>query len=158
MKDTDVLAILDVPFRFSERPSPVLPRHRMAWGMALVALMLSLCSRGQKASLQKLHVLNWAVRNEQNRSSFLAFLAASASPGAVLVRYEPSLNRAIDFAAGEGLVEILENAMIRLTSQGQTFATELMNQKELLSDEIAFFRLLRLQVTEKLVTSLTRSV
>jgi len=158
MNDAELLRVLDVPFRFSERPSPVLPRHRIAWGISLVVLMLTLCSRGKKASLQKLHVLNWAVRNEYNRTTFREFLTGSESPGAMLVRYEPSLNRAIDFAAGEGLLEILDTGSIQLTSAGNEFATELISQKEVLNAEIEFFRELHLGVTEQIVKNLTRSV
>jgi hypothetical protein len=158
MNDQDFLATFDVPFRFSERPAPVLPRHRMAWGISLVVLILQLCSRGRKASLQKLHVLNWAVRNEQNRRTFRKFLDNTADPGAVLVRYEPSLNRAVDFAAGEKLVEILDSGNIQLTPQGAAFAGELLTQEDVLKVEISFFRELHLQVTEAMVTNLTRSV
>lgn len=158
MRDADILLALNVPFRFSERPSPVLPRHRMAWGISLVALMLILCSRGQKASLQKLHVLNWAVRNEQNRATFRKFLGGIVPPGAMLVRYEPSLNRAIDFAAGEGLLDILDNGTIRLTSAGRRFATELISHQGTLTAEVEFFRELHLKVTEEIVKTLTRSV
>lgn len=158
MNDAELLAVFDVPFRFSERPAPVLPRHRMAWGLSLVVLILALCSRGRRASLQKLHVLNWAVRNEPNRNTFRTFLDGSSEPGAMLIRYEPSLNRAVDFAAGEGLVEILQSGSIQLTSQGEEFAAELLSQKEVLAAEIEFFRELHLRLTEQMVTTLTRSV
>ncbi|HEY0015933.1 MAG TPA: hypothetical protein VGC13_06425 [Longimicrobium sp.] len=156
--DDELLAAFDVPFRFSERPAPVLPRHRIAWGLSLVILILVLCSRGRRASLQKLHVLNWAVRNEENRKTFRKFLAGSTDPGAILIRYEPSLNRAIDFAAGEHLVAILDSGSIQLTEQGSSFAAELLAQKEVLIAEIAFFKELRLQVTEQMVTNLTRFI
>jgi hypothetical protein len=155
MNEKELLSYLSVPFNFVERPAPILPRHRLAWGISLVLLFLSLCSRGGKSTLQRLHVLNWAVRNETNRQQFLDYLAGQVAVTAILVRYEPSLNRAVDYAVGEGLVELDGAGRIRITAAGERLATEIVGQELALNEEIAFLRTLRYAMTEQMVTRLT---
>jgi hypothetical protein len=48
--------LLDGPFELLARPEPLPGDLRLAWGLALVLLILGR-SRGKRASLQKLHFM-----------------------------------------------------------------------------------------------------
>src|SRR5438876_12415673 len=96
---------LDVPFSFERRPAPLPGDLRPAWRIALLLLIL-FHSRAQKASLQKLHVLNWAARTAGNQKLLLRFMSGAAGKDEIIPRVEPSLNRAINFARGESLVVV----------------------------------------------------
>ena len=54
--------------------------------------------------MEQLHVLNWAARTRESRQDFLAFLSGKRTPSQIIVRYDPSLNRAVHFAFAEDLV------------------------------------------------------
>ena len=95
--------LFDVPFTFHLRPRPLACELRPVWRLHMLMLILEQCWGGQ-ASLEQLHVLNWAARTRESRLAFLEFLAARRSPSQVIVRYDPSLNRAVHFAFAEGLV------------------------------------------------------
>lgn len=95
--------VLNVPFTFQRRPSAIPCVMRPAWRLHILSLILDQC-RGGRASLEQLHVLNWAIRTDESRQLFLQFIKGSRAPNQIIVRYDPSLSRAIDFAFAEKLV------------------------------------------------------
>ena len=102
MLDTDLERALDVPFTFKRRPVPLPGDMRPVWRLHVLVLLLDQCWGG-KATHQQLHVLNWAIRTEETRAAFLQFVHGHRAPNQTIVRYDPSLNRAVDFAFAEGI-------------------------------------------------------
>jgi len=96
--------VFQQPFTFTARPRSIPCDLRLVWRLHSLVLLLDAC-RGQKASHQQLHVLNWASRNEESRRSFIDFLNGNRTPNQIIVRYDPSLNRAVHFAFAEGVIE-----------------------------------------------------
>ncbi|MFO0946454.1 MAG: hypothetical protein U1D30_10970 [Planctomycetota bacterium] len=68
-------------------------------------LLVDHCWAG-RASVQQLQVLDWAIRTPQSRDVFLQFMQGKRAPNQIIVRYDPSLNRAVDFAFAEDLLTI----------------------------------------------------
>ena len=71
--------------------------------------------------MRKLHALNWICHSQENRDRFTAVIAGEAQPDDLLIRIEPSLGRAIDFAVGEKLVKWVKGNRIELTELGRSF-------------------------------------
>lgn len=134
-----LLAHIDIPFTFRERRTPLAGDLRPAWRMSLVLLML-LHSRGKKATLQKLHVLNSACRSEETRRDFLRYVEGEARKDEIIPRVEPSLNRALNLARGEGLVEVENGKNIKLTPAGLKLAKMLEETQDCLEAEKAFLK------------------
>jgi hypothetical protein len=155
MNADELIKYFDVPFSFRARPAPVLPRHRLAWGISLLVLFLHVSSRGGRSSLQRLHILNWAVRNEETQRGFLEYLEGHRSPTAILVRYEPSFNRAIDYAVGEGLVHLAPNGRVHVTEAGRTLATAIVGDDTVLASELSFLTKIGLRLTEAVATEIS---
>ena len=103
MPDTSLEQSVDVPFTFRVRPTATPCEIRPVWRLHCLTLLLDKCW-GAQATLEQLHVLNWAIRTDDTRSRFLQFLRGERSPTSVIVRYDPSLNRAVHFAYAEGIV------------------------------------------------------
>lgn len=135
---------------FRRRPISIPGDLRPAWRIGLIVLLLSKCCRGGKTSLARLHVLSWASRTEQARASLRAVLGGTESPDALVVRFEPALNRAIDFARGEGLVRRVNGNKIELTEAGRALGTEI-DDKEAFAAEKAFAAELGFKVTQKII-------
>jgi hypothetical protein len=65
------------------------------------------------------------------------------------------LNRAIDFARGEGLVEYITGNRIQITFQGVKVANRLLEQDDLLVEERTFLEDLgKSELTEKVVNNI----
>lgn len=123
--------LLEAQITFWVRPVPVPCSLRPVYRIALLTLLFDQCHSGQATMLQ-IQVLNWAVRNTANRARFLDYLRGIVSPADVIVRFDPTLTRAIDFALWEHLLEVPPESdsvtdapaklPIRLTEKGHEFA------------------------------------
>lgn len=101
---------------FTPRPAPVSPRLRPAHRVAVLLEMVDKC-RGGRATLLQLHALDTALADPHARRRLAGDLEAEASLS--VVRVDPALNRAVDRAIGEGLVEMGADAKVTLTEAGR---------------------------------------
>lgn len=157
MEDRELLEHLNVVFSFHDRPTPLQPQLRVIWGLAILVLILEVCSRSRRSSISRLHILNWAVRSSENRQYMIELLEDRLSPLATLVRYDPGFNRAIEYALAEGLVEMKNNGRIVLEQNGRNLAQEILALKDCLSEEKKFLKEMGSAVTEELAKSLLKS-
>lgn len=142
---------LSTSFFFRRRPIAVPGDLRPAWRIGLLMLLLKKCCRQSRSSLTRLHVLDWAVRTPEHQPPLLALLSKSVTPDSLIVRFDPALNRAIDFAIGEGLVQRFAGSRIELTREGDALASDIIKNEELYPAEKSFVDKIRQQVTEGLV-------
>ena len=150
---TIILKQFDVPFKFVQRPAPILADLRPTWRIALLLLML-FHSRGKKASLQKLHVLSWALQSRHTRNLVCQYSRGEIGGDHVIPRVEPSLNRAIDYARGEGLVLIAGGKNIVLTETGNAIARHIQDAEQCMENEKEFLREISSFVTEQNIEKL----
>lgn len=139
---------------FRERPEAIPGDLRPLWRIGLVLLMLHLASRGKKSGFGRLHVLNWALRSEEGRDALLGILNGELFPGTAVVRIEPSLNRAVDFAHGEGLVRRVQGDRIELTAKGEAEAKRILEEEDLFVSERSYLTAVGKRLTERLVSEL----
>ena len=145
---------LNTHFFFRERPEAIPGDLRPIWRIGLVLLILHISSRSRRSSFGRLHVLNWALRSEEGRNALLGILKGQRSPETMVVRIEPSLNRAVDYASGEGLVQQVQGSRIELTGPGEKEAKNILKCEEIYKDEREFLYEIGKKVTERLVTEL----
>jgi hypothetical protein len=145
--------LLAVPFDFRRRPSTLPADLRPLWRLATLALILSNC-RQSRSTLQRLHVLNWALRTAEGRDGLRAVLSGSRSPTSIAVRYEAAFAQAIDFAIGSRLVRRVKGDSLQLTEVGQALAASIMSDPNTMVEEKAFLHEVRTQMTESRIKSL----
>lgn len=175
MTELSLDELFDVPFTLRQRPLAVAADLRIARRLALLVMTLDHC-RGGRANLEQLHVLNWAIRNEQTRADFLDFLEGRRTPDRVIVSYDPSLSRLIAFALAEKFVERNEQPQqqqlpltpvrpspdskagidyrIRLSERGKAFADEVAKDKATLVAEREFLKRLGKKLTQQQIHDL----
>lgn len=156
MPPIDSIAIpeLDAPFTFSRRPVDIPADLRPAWRIGLLILLLKNCCREGRARFTQLHVLNWGVRSDENRAALENALNGNLDVDSFLVRIEPSLNRAVDLAIGEGLVARRSGDQIELRDSGHALADEIGADATLYRTEKEFMQRIRKRVTGKFVDGL----
>jgi hypothetical protein len=144
---------IEIPFQFTERPTPLAGDLRPVWRIGLILLIL-LHSRGQKATLQKLHLLNSVSRSHAAREAYLRYASGLAKKDEIIPRIEPSLNRALNFARGQGLLEIEKGKNIKLTGAGLGAAQKLDEEAECLTAEREFLKAVKSFSTESNIEDL----
>jgi len=154
MNSEDLRLALAVPFRFERRPVDLAASLRPAWAISLVLLLLSRSCRGGKSSIARLHVLNWATRDAGNADLLLEHLAGRVSPLLVPVRYDPSLDRALEFGVADDLLRRPNGSRVELAPRGRAALELLDRDSVLLADERALLGRIGLRLTEEAVSGL----
>jgi hypothetical protein len=147
---------IDIPelrteFLFRRRPVAIPADLRPAWRIGLIVLLMKNCCRGGRTSLSRLQVLSWGFRSAEGRTQLQAAVDGRLSPDALVVRFEPFLVQAIDFAVGEGLLKRNGGNKIELTEAGFRLAEELEIEGSAFEAERSFMAILRMKVSEDLV-------
>ncbi|MCK7612252.1 hypothetical protein [Roseibium sediminicola] len=138
---------------FKRKPSPVPGDLRIGWRLSLTLLML-FTSRGKKASLAKLNLLNDALRSEASRDKLAKILRGEVSSIEWRLRVEPAFGRNIDLLIGAGLANWViadGKAALRLTEQGTQVAKLLSTNKEIFVEELSFLNKFSSHMTEAFV-------
>lgn len=156
---------IDAPFTLKPRSHAVPGDLRIMRRVSLLTLLLNTCF-GSRASLEQLHVLNWAARSKESREAFLSFLSGAIPPDQAIVRYDPALSRALDFARYEGLIQDREQPgeaaqssqksagyRIALTEKGHQIAT-MLKEDDYLVDEQLFLDSIGRKVTQTMIEAL----
>lgn len=123
-------------FYISERKEFVSCDLRPAWRISLLLLILRLVGRGSKASRNKIHIVNWALKNGEHVESYLAYIE-SGKGKRPFINLDPAMDKAIDYALYSKLLTI-ENNRVTLTAEGIEIANKLKksdvfgNEKKLL--------------------------
>ena len=130
---------LDVPFTFRVQTSPLSGDLRIAWRVSLVLLVL-LHSRARRASLQKLHVVNWASRTPESRELFLRFMRQTATKDELNPRIGTQPEPRHRLCYRRGLVSHESGSRLKLTPRGQNAAEEIDQTADCLSVEKNFLQ------------------
>ena len=167
MTETLELA-LDRPFTFKRRPTPLACDLRPEWRLHLLVLLVDHCWAG-KSSIQQLHVLDWAIRTHETREALLQFIHGERAPNQTIIRYDPSLNRAVDFAFAEDLLTNREEELVlvrgeekkqrgpyrvSLAKKGKELVAKLKEDQDLFAEEKQFLKNIGRKLTQKQVESL----
>lgn len=146
--------VVDAPFVFRGRPEPLPADLRPLWRIAIVVLLLELASRGNKSSFKRLHVLDWLAQRRDNRATLNALLSSEIKPHEIAIRVDPALNRAVDLALGEGLLDILNGNRVHLTAKGKKMASLILATDDMLELEKERIKAVGKGLTETLVNKL----
>ena len=145
--------ILDVSFNFENRPGPVPGEMRPHWKMATLLLLLNY-SRGKKASLRKLHVLDWIMRNSESREKYLKYVKGELLRTSIIIRIDPGLNYTLDLIRAEGLIKLVEGKTVVMTKNGEEFVKEIEKDENLLIDEKKFVFAIKSNIQESRIEEL----
>jgi hypothetical protein len=157
MQTQELLEYFDIPFSFHKQPTPLQPQLRVVWGLSTLVLILKICSRSQRSSISRLHLLSWAIRSAENRERMVELLENRLSPLVNLIHYDPGFNRAIEYALAEGLIEAQNKGRVSLTQNGIKLAQEIIHLEDCLEEEKTFLKIRGSAITETLAKSLLKS-
>ena len=146
--------LFDTPFHVTARREPIAADLRLEWGVATTVLILSK-SRGQRASLQKIHFLAHSIRTKTSQRLAIGMFEGRLRSHELVVRVDPWVNRALAFAHGLGLVTLDGGKAAKLTSKGITYVRQL-SQADVLADEKRFLDAVGDRATEAAVTKIMR--
>ena len=144
-------------FVFRLRAEPIPGDLRPVWRIAMLVLMLLRAGHGRGMSLKKALILNWGVRTAETREALLRMIEGRRRLEDIPVRFDPALNRALHYAAAEGLVNIeskTTGSVISMQSAGEIIANLIYKTRDCMETEKAFFDRVRGRMPETKVKEL----
>lgn len=142
---------LRTPFVFRRRPVSIPADLRPAWRIGLIILLLKKCCRQGKTSLTRLHVLSWGFISPEGQSQLTAAATGRLAPDSLVIRFEPFLLQAVDYAVGEGIIRRNGGSKVELTETGVRLAEQLEADESAFVAEKALMTTLGTRVSEDLV-------
>lgn len=139
------------PFIFRQRPASIPADLRPAWRIGLIVLLLNNCCRNGKTSLTRLHVLSWGFITSDGRSQLALAVEGKLSPDSLVIRFEPFLLQAVDYAVGERIILRIGGDKVELTELGRKLAVELQADKAIFASEKGLMATIGMRVTEDLI-------
>lgn len=131
---------------FDAKPDAVPYNYRISYKVSQLCLIMRICGRGNVCSLIKLHMISFALISHDNMKKLVAFTERTGNPP--IVRFDPSVNRALTYAIAYGLIERQQNAKFKLTNCGQRLAEQIKISGDLMAVEISDLNLLAKKLTE----------
>lgn len=134
---------------FDAKPDAVPYNCRISYKVTQICLIMRICGYGNVCSLIKLHMISFALISRENMRSLIDF--ADGIGSAPIVRFDPSVNRALTYAIGYGLIRRQQNAKYKLTDRGKLLAEQIKAVGDLMVVEIGDLNLLSKKLTESKV-------
>lgn len=138
---------------FDSKPDAVPYQYRLSFKISLTCLILGLSCGRSGCSLTKLHLIIVSMYSEKEKSTLLDFVNGESDQYLIL-RYDPTINKTIDFMLAEKIVFQQANGLFRLTTSGKGFLEKIMNDESLLVSEKDFLNKLSNKLTESLINNL----
>ena len=133
---------------FDRKVMPVIPEHRPMYKICQILLVLKLCSIGRKSTLIRLHLFNWALKDEI-RIRILISSAETKELSFGVWGIDPTLNMALNYATAEGLIKKV-NTGYELVEKGSEFLSK-FKIIELFEDESKTLKKIGKKITEKMI-------
>lgn len=140
---------------FARRPSPVLAEHRPMYKIGQVLLILAIASRGNKSSLPRLQLFNWAMKSAERQAHLMKAIEKKELQVPAW-GFDPALAIAVRIAIAERL--IAENSTgYEITEPGELFVKEILKDADLFGPERSFLSSLGKGLTEGMVEATASS-
>ena len=137
---------------FDAKPDAVPYNYRISYKVTQLCLIMRICGRGDVCSLIKLHMISFALISQENMRKLLEFTDGTGT--APIVRFDPSVNRALTYSIAYGLIEQQPNAKYKLTERGHHLAEQIKIAGDLMVIEIGNLNTLAKKLTEAKVNDI----
>lgn len=118
---------------FYERPNSIPYNYRITYRVAVICLMIKICSPRKGCPLVKLHVVNDGLEDNGLIGRIKKDLQFNRQT--TVVRFDSALNRAFEYALSDNLIVRQGNGTYKLTKKGREFVEVLMEEELLLKNE-----------------------
>ncbi|MGN7403550.1 hypothetical protein ACTHO0_27285 [Cytobacillus praedii] len=142
---------------FELKPDAVPYHYRLSYKIALACLVFGLSCGRSGCSLLKLHIIIVSMYSEKEKINLLNFVNEMHN-NYIALRFDPTVNKTVDFMLAEKIIFQQGNGLFRLTKSGKKFFENIMDDQKLLENEKRFLKNLSSKLTEKLIDSIKSSL
>lgn len=132
---------------FDAKPDAIPYNYRISYKVSILCLLIQMCCGRRGCSLIKMHMIGSALSDKRYKEKLLRFLNSYVQYG-LIVRFDPSLNRALEFALADEMIVQQGNGTYKLTEKGKSLAKQIIDDKAILRMEKEVLEEISLDLTE----------
>ena len=122
---------------FDAKPDAVPYNYRISYKLSQICLIIAMCCAGRSGcSIVKLHILSSALNTKDNMDKLVRYTNSQVT--SLIVRFDPAVNRAVNYALADQLVMHLKNGTLKLTDKGKALVKEIQKDNALMTVEKEF--------------------
>lgn len=115
---------------FTNRPIAVPYNYRIIYRISQIILIIYYCCNRKACSLEKIHITSSALSTKDEMEKLLQFIDKEKE-SYILVRFNPAINRAIDFALAEDILIRQKNGLFKLSTKGKRYMDNIVKDRDL---------------------------
>lgn len=116
-------------------------------------MIIKVCCGRRGCSLVKMHMIATAVSDREYEEKLKRYLQTQI-PGTFVIRFEPSLNRALEYALADGFIAQQVNGTYKLIDRGKVLVKEIQNDDTIFRYEKKVLEEIQCDLTEEKIKSL----
>ncbi|MFR0778757.1 MAG: hypothetical protein ACLSH8_04035 [Zhenhengia sp.] len=133
--------------RITDRPIAVPYNYRISYKVSQILLILDKCSKRGACSLEKLQIICHIFISDKAQKDLLNYIQNGT--GVFVIRFDPTVNRSINFAIAEKLIARNSKGRFNLTDKGKAVIKEIEKDDELFKYEKTILGVVGSKLTEK---------
>lgn len=137
---------------FTQRPNPIPYNYRLSYKVSQICLILKLSVVRGGVTMTKIQMLAAALLSSIEEKRLINLI--NGISWSYLVRYDPTVIRALKYALFDGLVIQQDNEKYRLSDKGKKFVNKIHNDKMLMIREKKFLSTYSRKLTEDMIEML----
>ncbi|EAC5201543.1 hypothetical protein JI92_08835 [Listeria monocytogenes] len=143
--------IIESDIIFNAKVDAVPFNYRISYKVSLIILIIGKCCGRKGCSAIKLQMISSSATTSKKRRELLDSVQLSFFAESTLVRFDPAISRAINFALADKLIYRQGNGLFRLTTIGKELLTSIYSDANLMFIEKQFFSELSNKLTEEMI-------
>jgi len=131
--------------------------YRISYKVSLICLIIGKCCGKKGCSSTKLQMINAAVSTSKGRIELLDLIDGRLITEVTLIRFDPAISRAINYALTDDLIYSQANGLLRLADKGKELVKSIYKDTELMIVEKDFFSELSNGLTEDIIEGIAQN-
>lgn len=138
---------------FDAKPIAVPYNYRVSYKIAQLLLIISLCCSRGGCSLIKLHMISMSLNSDASMDQMEQFANGLLSE-IPLIRFDPTVNRALMLAINEGVIMQQQDGKVKLSPKGRLYVSKIMDENDLMVREKKHLKSIASKITEKRINEI----
>ena len=151
--DKSIIPNNDIIF---EPKADAVPYHyRITYRVALICMIIGKCCGKKGCSAIKLQMICAATESQKIQNDLFKLIERDIVSETTLIRFDPAVTRAINFALYDNLIFRQSNGLYRLNEKGKKLVETIYCDNELMQQEKALFSRLKNKLHEELIDTIS---
>ena len=138
---------------FDAKPDAIPFNYRISYKISLLCMIIKVCCGRRGCSLIKMHIIATAVSDLEYKRKLENYLKTNIDNNFV-VRFEPAVNRALEYALADGLMAQQANGAYKLTDKGKELACKILEDKTIFLHEKSVLEEIHNELKEEKIRAL----